>query len=149
VIEVLTGLEATALAEHLRQSRWTYPLVNAGHVLGIALLVGAVVPMDLRLLRLVGGPDPAAAVAFLRPFAVAGLILAAVCGGLLFIAQANEYVGNRWFQAKMLLLALALTNAILHLRLGSAPPARQRLAAAVSLVLWPAVLLCGRMIGYS
>lgn len=133
MIELLAGLEATALAEHLRQSRWTYPLVNAGHVAGIALIIGAVIPMDLRLLRLVGGPDPAATVAFLRPFAVAGLVLAASCGVLLFIAQASDYLGNPWFQAKMALLGLALANAALHLRLDSAPPARQRLAAKVSL----------------
>lgn len=149
MIDFLAGLEATALAEHLRQSRWTYPLINAGHILGIALIVGSVVPMDLRLMRLVGGPGPVATVGFLRPFALAGLILAASCGVLLFIAQAGDYLGNGWFQAKMAILAIVLANAALHLRIDRAAPARQRLAAGISLALWPAVLICGRMIGYS
>lgn len=145
----IEALEATALAQHLRASRWTYPLVNTGHVIGIALLVGSVVPMDLRLLRLVPGPDPQAVVAFLRPFAIAGLILALTFGGLLFLARAGEYGANPWFRAKMTLLALAVLNAMLHLRLGPARPSLSQAVAAASLLLWPAVLLCGRMIGYS
>ena len=146
---ILEELEATGLAQHLRASRWTYPLVNTGHVVGIALLVGAVVPMDLRLLRLVPGPDPRAAVAFLRPFAVAGLVLAITFGGLLFLARAGEYATNPWFRTKMALLALAAVNAGLHLRLGTAHPILGQAVAVASLLLWPAVLLCGRMIGYS
>ncbi|MGQ0567896.1 MAG: hypothetical protein ACT4OK_22905 [Gemmobacter sp.] len=141
MIDSLASLEATALAEHLRASRWTYPLVNAGHILGVALLVGAVVPMDLAALRWVRGPG----VATLRPFAMAGLGLAVCCGALLFIAQATDYAANGWFRAKMALLALAVANALWHLR-ARPLPAR---AALASLALWPSVLLAGRMIGYS
>ena len=149
MIEALAALEETGLAQHLKASQWTYPLVNAGHVAGIGLLLGAVVPMDLRLLGWVRGPDVAATVAFLRPFAAAGLILAASCGAMLFVTQAGDYVGNGWFRLKIALLAAALLNAALHRRLAAAPKARQRRAAAISLSLWPAVLLSGRMIGYS
>lgn len=146
---LIEALEATALAQHLRASRWTYPLVNAGHVAGIALLVGSVVPMDLRLLRLVPGPEPEAVVAFLRPFAVAGLLLTVGFGLLLFTAAATDYAQNGWFRYKMALLATALANAALHVRLGTARPRLGRASAAVSLLLWPLVLLSGRMIGYS
>jgi hypothetical protein len=146
---ILEGLEATGLAQHLRASRWTYPLVNTGHLAGIALLVGSVVPMDLRLLRLVPGPDPQVVVAFLRPFAIAGVILAMTFGGLLFVARASEYAENSWFRVKIALLALAVLNAVLHLRVGPARPFLGQAVAAASLLLWPAILLCGRMIGYS
>jgi hypothetical protein len=146
---ILEGLEATGLAQHLRASRWTYPLVNTGHLVGIALLVGAVVPMDLRLLRLVPGPDPQVVVAFLRPFAIAGLILAIIFGGLLFVARASEYAENSWFRVKITLLALAVLNALLHLRLEGTHSSLGQAVAAASLLLWPAILLCGRMIGYS
>ena len=44
------ALEATPLATALRGSVWVYPLVNAAHILGVALLVGSIVPLDLRLL---------------------------------------------------------------------------------------------------
>jgi hypothetical protein len=142
VIEVLAGLEGTGLAQHLKASRWTYPLVNAGHVLGIALLVGAVIPMDVAILRGRG----ATAVRLLRPWAAAGFVLAAACGALLFLTQAGDYIANGWFQAKMALLGVALLNAALHLRTSGSSLRR---AALASLVLWPGVLLAGRMIAYS
>ena len=47
---LLAGLEATAVAQTLRTSRWLYAATNTAHIFGIALLVGAIVPLDLRLL---------------------------------------------------------------------------------------------------
>ena len=147
--DLAAALEATELAAALRRSRWLYPGVNAGHILGIGLLIGAVVPMDLRLLGLRRRFGLAAVVGLLRPVAAVGLALAAVCGGLLFIAQASDYVSNRYFQAKMAVLALALANIALHPRLVALSLPRRRLVAAVSLGVWPTVLFLGRMIAYS
>jgi len=48
--ELLTALQNLEPVAALRASRWVYPLVNAGHIAGIALLVGAILPRDLRLL---------------------------------------------------------------------------------------------------
>lgn len=142
MIELAAALEATPLAQFLKASRWVYPLVNAGHVLGLALLVGAVVPMDVGVLR------GRAGVLWLRPFAAVGLTLAAATGLLLFITQATDYVQSPWFRAKLAVLALAATNAALHPQLAGLAPLRRRVVAAVSLALWPAVLLLGRMIAY-
>lgn len=144
MIETAAALEATALAQVLKASRWIYPLVNAGHVLGIALLVGAVVPMDVAVLR----GRATQAVALLRPWSVAGFLLAAPCGALLFVTQATDYVQSPWFLGKMGVLALAVLNAGLHLRIDRLPPARRRRAALASLALWPAALILGRMIAY-
>jgi hypothetical protein len=140
---VIEALEASALAEHLRRSRWTYPLVNAGHVAGIALLFGAVVPMAVESLR--HGSGAGALRQGLRPYAIAGLVLAVTCGALLFIAQAGEYLQNRWFLAKLALIALALANAALHLRATPLPAH----AALTSILLWAAVLVAGRMIAFA
>jgi uncharacterized membrane protein SirB2 len=140
---VIEALEASALAEHLRRSRWTYPLVNAGHIAGIALLFGAVVPMAVDSLR-----QGAGAQVFrerLRPYAIVGLVLAVTCGMLLFIAQASDYLQNRWFLAKLGLIALAIANAALHLR-AERLPAR---AAVASILLWAAALVAGRMIAFA
>ena len=147
--DLASGLEATALAQFLKGSRWVYPLVNAGHLLGVALLVGAVAPMDLRLLGLVGGPPAGAAVALLRPFAAAGLALAVVCGALLFVTQAGDYAASAWFRTKMAVLVLAALNAAVHPRIERLAPWRRRAAAAASLALWPTVLILGRMVGYA
>lgn len=147
--ELALALEAMPLAQFLKASRWVYPLVNTGHILGIALLLGAVVPMDLKLLGLRAGPGWPDAVALLRPVAAAGLTLAVGCGVLLFVTQASDYVPNLWFRAKIALVTLAILNVAFHLRLAGLSPARRRAIALVSLTLWPAALLCGRMIAYS
>jgi hypothetical protein len=144
MIETAAALEATAVAQFLKASRWVYPFVNAGHVLGIALLVGAVVPMDVAVLRGRG----TAAVTLLRPWSVAGFLLAAACGALLFVTQATDYVQSPWFLAKMGVLTLAVLNAAAHLRLDRFPPRQRRQAAIASLVLWPTALILGRMIAY-
>ncbi|MGH6930129.1 MAG: hypothetical protein ACREEV_17565, partial [Dongiaceae bacterium] len=83
--EALAGLEGSALATALRGSTWVYPLVNAGHIAGIALLFGAIASFDLRLMgawRLVP-LDGLSRV--LVPLAATGLVIAAVAGSLLFI----------------------------------------------------------------
>ena len=147
--EIAAALEATALAQFLKASRWVYPLVNAGHILGIALLIGAVVPMDLRILFVLRKPALAETIALLRPVAVAGLLFAVTCGAFLFVTQATDYVGNGWFLAKLALIALATANALLHLNLLKLPEWRRLTAATISLTFWPAALICGRMIGYS
>lgn len=141
MIELVQDLEATALAAALRRSRWVYPLVNAGHILGIGLLLGSVIPMDWAILR--GRPEPA-----LRRFALVGFALAASCGILLFMVQATDYAANSWFRIKFVLLAAALSNAALHLGLSPAAGPR-RTTAVASLLLWPSVLICGRMVAYS
>lgn len=135
----LAAVEQTALAEFLKRSRWVYPLVNAGHILGLAMLVGAVLPMDWAILR--GRAEPR----FLRGWALAGLALAVVCGAMLFVTQAGDYLASGWFRAKMAVLAAALANAALALTWPGDVP---RALAAASLLLWPAVLILGRMIAY-
>jgi hypothetical protein len=148
--DVFAALEATQLASHLRVSRWTYPLVNAGHVLGIALLIGAVAPLDLRLIGLWRHIPLASVAAVVRPVAATGLVLALATGALLFATGATEYAATRLFWFKLALVALALVNVAFHGGPGilTAPPLRQRLAGAASLGLWIAVLVCGRMLGY-
>jgi hypothetical protein len=148
--DVFAALEATQLATHLRVSRWTYPLVNAGHVLGISLLIGAVAPLDLRLIGLRRHVPLASVAAVVRPVAATGLVLALATGALLFATGATEYAATRLFWFKLGLIALALVNVGLHGGPGilTAPPLRQRLAGAASLGLWIAVLVCGRMLGY-
>ena len=146
--ELAGALEQTALAQFLKASRWVYPGVNAGHILGVALLVGAVVSLDLRLLGALRGPDRLAAAPLLRPVAAAGLAIAVACGALLFVTQATDYVQSGWFRAKMAVLSLALLNVVLHPSLSRLRPRRRAIVALVSLSLWPSVLVLGRLVAY-
>jgi hypothetical protein len=152
-VEALAAaVEGLALAEWLRFSRWGYAAVNALHILGIALLVGAIVPLDLRLLGLWRSVELAPLYRMLSRIAAAGLLLAIASGALLFSVRATEYAGGALFRAKMVLVIVGVTHALaLHSRTafpGDVSRARRRFAGAVSLLLWPIVLVCGRMLGY-
>jgi hypothetical protein len=144
-MEALAWLEASAPAQALRSARWSYAAVNALHIFGIALLVGAVVPLDLRRLGLWRSlPEPVLARA-LTPVAAAGLVVAAAAGAALFAVRATEYAANPALLVKLTLVALGVANALLWtLRRGAAPP----LAAALSLLVWPAALVAGRFIAF-
>lgn len=148
--DLLAAIEASGLAAHLRGSRWTYPLVNAGHVLGLALLVGAIAPLDLRLIGFWRAEPVARLAAILRPVATFGAALAIVTGALLFAVQAADYAALALFRAKLALVALGLLNAAFHGgdRLAALSPARQRAVGALSLAFWIAALVAGRMLGY-
>jgi hypothetical protein len=153
------ALEATDLAAALRNSVWTYPLVNAAHLLGVALLVGSIVPLDLRLLGVWRSVPLASLAGVLRRIAGAGLVLAMIFGSLLFITRASEYIASNLFISKMVVVAVGTANA-LALRVtwpagvaeitstGGRTPPRFQFAAGVSLAAWLAALTLGRLIGY-
>lgn len=147
---LLAAIEGSALAQHLRWSRYTYPLVNAAHVVGLATLFGAILPLDLRLLGLFRDVPLAALARVLRPIAAAGLALAVVSGLALFSAGAVGYAAAPLFWIKMGLVALGAGNALLLTgpRLLAASPRRRRLAGAASLATWLAAIVAGRWLGY-
>lgn len=147
---LLAAIEGSTLAQHLRWSRYTYPLVNAAHVVGLAALFGAILPLDLRLLGLFRDAPLAALARVLRPVAAAGLALAVLSGLALFSAGAVGYAATPLFWIKMGLVALGAGNALLLAgpRLLAASPGRQRLAGAASLATWLAVIVAGRWLGY-
>ena len=154
--EWLQALHHWEVAVYLRRSLYAYPFVNAAHILGIALLVGAIVPVDLRLLGITSGPPLGPAARSLARFAAAGLALAAVTGFLLFSVQPLEYAANPALWTKLSLVALGALNA-LALRGTRAWRMAEidgeigmglRLGAAVSLLVWVAALFAGRAIGF-
>lgn len=158
LLDALTALQNLETAA-LRASRWVYPLVNTAHIVGIALLVGSIAPLDLRLLGLWRGVPLHLLARALQPVAVAGLTLAVTAGLLMFAVGATKYAAMPLFLAKLALIAAALLNALLLRRhpdwvlarvpgLNAEPGPRLKAAAAFSLVLWIAVILCGRFLAY-
>jgi hypothetical protein len=153
------ALEATDLAVALRNSVWTYPLVNAAHLLGVALVVGSIVPLDLRLLGAWRSVPLAPLAGVLTRIAGTGLVLAIIFGMLLFITRASEYITSNVFISKMVVVAVGTANA-LALRMtwpaqiaemtsaDRKTPARLQIAAGVSLATWLTALTLGRLIGY-
>lgn len=155
---LLKWIEASTLASDLRGSRWLYPIVNTAHVFGVALLVGAIATLDLRLIGLWRSIPTAHLARPIVAIAGTGAVLAFVTGALLFITRASRYADNPFLQIKLVLIALAVVNLIaLHRSdawhgVKAGIDIRYRvpllLAGITSLLLWTAVLISGRMIAY-
>ncbi|RZJ03850.1 MAG: DUF2214 domain-containing protein, partial [Rubrivivax sp.] len=99
----------------LQGSGTTYLVVNAIHILGLALLVGAIFPLDILLIRSGGNPiasDLPALARLLPRMAAYGLALALFTGLWLFSVRPHDYVANPAFLFKMALLVLAGCNAV-------------------------------------
>lgn len=150
---MVEALAAWPGAAYLRTFGTAYLLVNAAHVLGLSVLVGAILPLDLRLLGLFRSAPVAVLAPVLVRSAACGAGLAVATGLWLFTVRPAEYLANPAFLAKLALLAAALlTVALQHrggLPTGDAVPFATRLRAAASLALWLAVLLAGRWIGFA
>ncbi|MBZ7920791.1 DUF2214 domain-containing protein [Ensifer adhaerens] len=140
----------------LRRSALLYLVVNAAHILAIGLLIGAILPLDLRLIGLVGQTPIAVLGPFLALAAVIGLVLAVLTGICLFSVRPSAYLANPAFLTKLALLALGTLNA-LTVRVspgwsaalaGGAIAPRLRVQALGSLILWPSALLAGRWVGF-
>ena len=151
-------LETTGLSVAMRQWAWLYPAVEIAHILGFVVLVGAAFMFDLRLLGVSRRLPVAAMERHLLPWARASLVLVVPTGVTMFAAHATEFATNPAFRLKLVLIAAAGLNAAIFRRVpfrsvgdwdtGRRAPAAARIAAGVSLVLWTAVIACGRLLAY-
>jgi hypothetical protein len=155
VWQAAAALEASSLGAAMRGSKGLYPAANVAHLAGLVLLVGSIGVLDLRVAGL-GRSIPLIALSrLLTPLAVAGLVLLAASGFLLFSADAGPLVRSAVFQTKLALAALAAANALLFRRLfgdfapRQEPPPAARALAVLSIGLWLTVACLGRLIAYS
>lgn len=150
---------ASPLARLLAESSWLYPTVETLHVLGFVLLAGSIAVVDLRLLGLGRTLSASALMRLVLPWTVGSLLVVVPTGLMLFTANAAELIGNRTFLIKLLLLSLVATNALIY-HAGThqsvrawdqniSPPRAARLSAALSLLLWVAIITAGRLIAYT
>ena len=145
------ALEGLALAEWLRFSRWGYAAVNATHLLGLCLLVGAIAALDLRLIGLCKASSIDHIYRVLSPVAASGLSIAVVTGMVLFSVRATEYVELNLFFVKLGLIAVgAGFVAVIHFRydLERISLKHQRLVGIFSLSIWLAALVSGRLLAF-
>jgi len=150
---LLADLEATSLAAFFRSARWSYAALSAGHILAIAMLIGAVVPLDLKLLGAWPSVRREDLVRVLAPVAIVGLVFAIVTGGLLFSVRAAHYAGLWVFQLKLVFIVCATLSALVaHARYGVLLERGETRAvkahAVLSLGFWIAALGCGRLIAF-
>jgi hypothetical protein len=160
VQSILASIEASALAEWMRYTSAAMPIVEATHVLAAVLVFGTVLIVDLRLL---GALDSSRA--FTRvsretlPLTWLAFAISVITGSFMFTTGAQTYFGNTAFQLKALaLLAAGLNMALFQLLTargatvwnpGEPAPPAARVAGLLSVLLWAAVVLLGRWIGFT
>ena len=155
LFEVFDALEQTAIGAMIRDSSWLFPVIEVVHLLGLSLLGGAVLLVDLRLLGL-GLRDRSAAflVAQSRPWLITALVVLIGSGVPLFLSEAVKCYFTPAFWVKMGALATALvfTFAVRNRiapRLAADALWPARFLGLASLSLWVTVAAAGRWIGFS
>lgn len=157
---LLHWLESTALAIRIRDGLYLFPVMESIHVIGLALVFGTIVVIDLRLLGWASSHRPFQKVAAdILKWTWAAFALTAVTGAFMFMANATVYYNNFYFRIKILLLVLSAVNMLAFELTArrtvsqwdgapSAPAAGKRVAMA-SLLIWLGVIFAGRMIGFT
>ncbi|MFK7862634.1 MAG: hypothetical protein AB8B95_00260 [Pseudohongiellaceae bacterium] len=145
------------LNQWIQTTYWLWPVLEIVHFLGLSLLIGGLLVVDLRMIGVNQTLDLRATHQML-PVVLLGFVINAITGVLFFYGDPMRYSVNIGFQIKMALILFAgLNAAFFHLRLSSAiaagdgnpPPSFQvKLAGSISLATWAAVLLLGRLIPY-
>jgi hypothetical protein len=154
---ILDWMQTTWISNFAVGYAWSWPMLESAHFLGMCLLFGALLVMDLRLI----GFEKAGsiiAVDKLMSLAIAGFSINLVSGIIFCFGDPHRYAINISFQLKMLFLFLAVVNFLYYkykidpmiatLGPGEATPAIARTVGVLSLLFWLAVLSFGRLIPY-
>jgi uncharacterized membrane protein len=158
--DLISYFENSALADNIRENDLLFPLIESVHVVAICLVVGSILAVDLRLLGLASiNRSVSRVTAGILPLTCGAFVVAVSSGSLLFISNATKYLGNGFFIAKIVLIAAAGLNMVIFHVIGAKDlprwendtrlPFQARLAGGVSILLWVAVVACGRWIGFT
>ncbi|MES2510978.1 MAG: hypothetical protein V4625_13685 [Pseudomonadota bacterium] len=135
-----------ALKSHL----WAYPALEMVHIVGIGLLLGNLVLLELRVFGMGAGLQVRDLARLSLGLAMTGFGLAAISGLLMFASQPAELLANRAFTLKMLLLFVAACNAAWFHGRGSLDKLDvfAKVQMFLSTLIWLSVVVCGRWIAY-
>lgn len=153
---ILEWLSSLPHAVVLQRSYVAYLLVNTAHIVALGVLIGSILPLDLRMLGALRKLPLNVMGPFLSRMAAWGLACAILTGFWLFSVQPLEYAANPAFLAKISLVIVGVLNALwLHggglwqrACRGPAITWPARLHAALSLLVWLSAAVAGRWIGF-
>ena len=157
--ELPEGLEQSWLGEVVRATPHLYPILEGVHIVGIALLVGAALAVDLRLLGIGRHVLPVSLVTcYLLPLSRIGFAVVAATGALMFMGNATAVVASPAAPWKLGLIGLAAINILIFHTgvyrtvsawdLKSPTPLQAKAAALVSAATWTGVVIAGRFLAY-
>jgi hypothetical protein len=156
VLHFFAWCEHSAVGGAIRSSNWLFPLIEAFHLLGLAVIGGAVLVVDLRLFGFGLRRRPVAELARdAQPWLIGSLMVMAATGSLMFMSEAIKcyYHPAFWVKMTSLFLAIIFTFTV-HKKVVMTDEARMgplwsKLVALVSVALWSGVGIGGRWIGFS
>jgi hypothetical protein len=157
-LTIFQWLENSSISSFFRQSLWLYPAVEIVHIVGFAILAGAAILFDIRLLGFSPQLSVANAARHLLFWAQISLIAVLPSGLILFMVDATTLVSNTAFQVKMALLVIAGVNAWVFHAFTSrnmknrdtfqSTPTGAKIAGILSILIWISIISCGRLIAY-
>jgi hypothetical protein len=141
----------------IRESRWLFPVIVTLHIIGLVLFLGLTVMLDLRLIGVAWrGVRVSEIVSGLMPWAATGAVLTVLSGMLVYLSDPPHYLANLFFRVKAVAVVLAILNSWLfhsgpyqrvrEWDLAPVPPRAARMAGFISLTLWAAAAVFGRLI---
>ena len=153
LLDLFESLEQSGIGMLVRESLWLFPALEAVHLLGLSLLGGSLLLVDLRLLGLgVRSRTSEQMMTAAQPWLLISLLILIGTGVPLFLSEAVKCYYNYSFWVKMSALAIGLlyTFLINHpvIRRGAVPRVRAGLGI-LSLGVWLTVAGAGRWIGFS
>lgn len=156
LLPLFEALEQSAIGEAIRNSLWMFPIIEAFHLIGLAVIGGAILVVDFRLLGLGLRNHPVAKLARdMQPWVIGSVVVMVASGLPLFLSEAIKcyYSFAFWTKMTALFFALLFTFTIRR-HVTSAPgdrfsPLHYRAVAVTSIALWSTVGWGGRWIGFS
>ena len=153
-------IEYSGVGTYIAESTWAFPTLETLHVIALVTVLGTIFVVDLRMLGLTSNKFAVTKTANdTLPLTWGAFVLAAITGLLLFVSKASSYVINPYFLWKMAMLALAGLNmmyfhfftyrTVEHWDLDPSVPLGAKIAGALSLIFWLAVVFFGRAIGFT
>jgi len=157
VESVLESIQTSALGVWMRDTLPAMQVVEATHVLAAVVVLGTVLIVDLRLLGLADSSRGLTRISReTLPLTWIAFAIAVVTGSLMFTTSAEVYFANPAFRLKAIALLAAGLNMVLFQLVTArgiadtgAPPRSARIAGLLSVLLWTAVVLLGRWIGFT
>lgn len=155
LLPLFEWLEATRIGTAIRESIWAFPMIEAVHLLGLSLLGGAILLVDLRMLGLGLKKQPISEISgFARPWLLLAIVIMLATGIPLFLSEAIKCFYNLSFWIKITTLPVALLFTFLvrdrvarNHKLETS--GKTRAVALASIALWVTVAAAGRWIGFS
>jgi hypothetical protein len=159
ILELCQRIENTPIGTGIREGAWSFSLIESTHALGIILMAGTIMILDLRLVGLTLRKERVSDIAQqVLPWTWIGFALMFITGSLLVWAETVKCYKSTFFRIKLVLLLLAAVNALAFHRTmyravsgwehSEIPPPRARLAGLLSLTLWITIIAAGRAMGY-